>query len=646
MAKSAKGNKNLNIVARIDGAGNVKSEVDKINTAVRSVGKTARETTAESNSLGDAFQRLNPQVDALAGKLMGMRSADPSGTLKNMAEALGMIPGPIGAVAMGITVALSAFSSLKDILTNDVTPATEKAAKVTDDLASAYLRLGDEATVAAAKEALAADKRFKAEQERLNTLIGKEEEYHQAVVQARVNVTKAEYALQEARQKGGALAQGQAEAALNRAKADLKTAEANEARLKRGIELSAQKLVQDKEGLKTDREREEEARRAQAEAERTGAAWAAEILAEEAAAQEVMDRNLKIAQAEMAALEAIRRTTNEAIWAADEHTASETMARQVEQQKRQVDDQIKNAERRAEAYRLIDEKAAADERKRLAEQQKQREQDQAKWLADAAKRAAAETAPKEDPQVAAINQRIAALQSDQARFLAMSEDELAQYSDQYSATQAAIVAAEEAKNERLQQIHKEEIRRINEEDKRIRQATYDRIKANVDLSKSTREAMEAQIKGAQAVAEGLDALGVGANAVTAAQMTASGIQAVCDAMDYTAQSVASFAIGNVGTGMGMAAAATGKWAAAAAYANGLIELGFSAFDSGGGGGAQQTPQPTTSSITGQQASEPTDINVTMMFSGQAGRLGRYLVEEINAEARTSGGARLNAGVVR
>lgn len=645
MAKSAKGNKNLNIVARIDGAGNVKSEVDKINTAVRSVGKTARETTAESNSLGDAFQRLNPQVDALAGKLMGMRSADPSGNLKNFAEALGMIPGPIGAVAMGITVALSAFSSLKDILTNDVTPATEKAAKVTDDLASAYLRLGDEATVAAAKEALAADKRFKAEQERLNKLTGLEEEYHQKVVKAQVNVTKAEYALQEARKKG-ALAEGEAETDLRRAKAKLKAAEAEEARLKRGIELSAQKLIQDKEGLKTDREREEEARRAQAEAERTGAQWAAEILAEEAAAQEVMDRNLKIAQAEMVALESIRRATNEAIWAADEHTASETMARQVEQQKRLVDDQIKNAERRAEAYRLIDEKAAADERKRLAEQQKQREQDQAKWLADAAKRAAAETAPKEDPQVAAINQRLAALQSDQARFLVMSEDELAQYSDQYSATQAAIVAAEEAKNERLQQIHEEEIRRINEEDKRIRQATYDRIKANVDLSKSTRQAMEAQIKGAQSVAEGLDALGVGANAVTAAQMTASGIQAVCDAMDYTAQSVASFAIGNVGTGMGMAAAATGKWAAAAAYAKGLIELGFSAFDSGGGGGAQQTPQPTTSSITGQQASEPTDINVTMMFSGQAGRLGRYLVEEINAEARTSGGARLNAGVVR
>lgn len=646
MAKSAKGNKNLNIVARIDGAGNVKSEVDKINTAVRSVGKTARETTAESNSLGDAFQRLNPQVDALAGKLMGMRSADPSGNLKNFAEALGMIPGPIGAVAMGITVALSAFSSLKDILSNDVTPATEKAAKVTDDLASAYLRLGDEATVAAAKEALAADKRFKAEQERLNKLTGMEEDYHQAVVDARVKVTKAEYALQDAQAKGGALAIGQADAALRRAKADLKTAEANEARLKRGIELSAKKLIQDKEGLKTDKNREEEAKRAQAEAERTGAAWAAEILAEEAAAQEVMDRNLKIAQAEMAALESLRRTTNEAIWAADEHTAAETMARQVEQQKRLVDDQIKNAERRAEAYRLIDEKAAADERKRLAEQQKQRDQEQDKWLADAAKRAAAETAPKGDSQLEAIQQRLTALQSDQARFLAMSEDELAQYSDQYSATQAAIVAAEEAKNERLQQIHEEEIRRINEEDKRIRQATYDRIKANVDLSKSTREAMEAQIKGAQSVAEGLDALGVGANAVTAAQMTASGIQAVCDAMDYTAQSVASFAIGNVGTGMGMAAAATGKWAAAAAYAKGLIELGFSAFDSGGGGGAQQTPQPTTSSITGQQASEPTDINVTMMFSGQAGRLGRYLVEEINAEARTSGGARLNAGVVR
>lgn len=644
MAKA--GNKNLNIVARIDGSGNVKSEVDKVNNAIRSVGKTARDTTAETSGLGDAFAKLNPQVDQLAGKLMGMRSADPSGNLKNMAEALGMIPGPIGAVAMGVTVALSAFSSLKDILSNEVIPATEQVTKSTDDLAGAYLRLGDNATVAAAKEALAADKRYKAEVERLNKLVGMEESYHEAVVKARVNVTKAEYALQEAQEKGGALAEGKAESDLRKAQAALKAAEAEEARLKRGMQLSADKLKVDKEALKTDEERAAEQERQQREGERIGAQRAAEILAEEAAEQEVRDRRMRAAQAEMTALEAIRRATMDAIWQADEHSQEESVARQVEMQKRLVDDQIQNADRRAEAYRLIDERAAAEERKRLAEQAKQREQDQARWMADAMKRAAAETRPKGDTQLDAINQRLSALMSDQARYLAMSEEELAQYSDQYSATQAAIVAAEEQKDQRLQEIHEEEIKRINEEDKRARQATYDRIKANVDLSKSTREAMEAQVKGANAVAEGLDALGVGANAVTAAQMTASGIQAVCDAMDYTAQSVASFAIGNVGTGMGMAAAATGKWAAAAAYAKGLIDLGFSAFDTSGGGESQTAAQPTTSSITGQQAAEPTDINVTMMFSGQAGRLGRYLVEEINAEARTSGGARLNAGVVR
>ena len=645
MAKA--GNKNLNIVARIDGSGNVRSEVDKVNNAIRSVGKTARDTTAETSGLGDAFAKLNPQVDQLAGKLMGMRGADPSGTLKNMAEALGMIPGPIGAVAMGVTVALSAFSSLKDILSNEVIPATEQVTKSTDDLAGAYLRLGDNATVAAAKEALAADKRYKAEVERLNNLAGKEEEYHEAVVKARVNVTKAEYALQEAKAKGGALAIGQAETDLRKEKAKLKAAEAEEARLKRGMQLSADKLKVDKEALKTDEERAAEQERQQREGERIGAQWAAEILAEEAAEQEVRDRRMRAAQAEMTALEAIRRATMDAIWQADEHSQAESVARQVEMQKRAIDEQIQDADRRAEAYRLIDERAAAEERKRLAEQAKQREQDQAKWMAEAVKRASAETVGKgQDPQITALNQRLSALMSDQARYLAMGEDELAQYADQYAATQAAIVAVQEQRNFREEQIHKEEIKRINEEDQRIRKATYDRIKANVDLSKSTREAMEAQVKGANAVAEGLDALGVGANAVTAAQMTASGIQAVCDAMDYTAQSVASFAIGNVGTGMGMAAAATGKWAAAAAYAKGLIDLGFSAFDTSGGGESQTAAQPTTSSITGQQASEPTDINVTMMFSGQAGRLGRYLVEEINAEARTSGGARLNAGVVR
>lgn len=644
MAKA--GNKNLNIVARIDGSGNVKSEVDKVNNAIRSVGKTARDTTAETSGLGDAFAKLNPQVDQLAGKLMGMRGADPSGTLKNMAEALGMIPGPIGAVAMGVTVALSAFSSLKDILSNEVIPATEQVTKSTDDLAGAYLRLGDNATVAAAKEALAADKRYKAEVERLNKLASREESYHQDVIDAQIKLQTAQNKYDETLKKSDINAQEKARKARDDAQAALDQAKADEARLKRGMQLSAEKLKLDKEALKTDEERAAEQERQQREGERIGAQRAAEILAEEAAEQEVRDRRMRAAQAEMTALEAIRRATMDAIWQADEHSQEESMARQVEMQKRLVDDQIQTAERRAEAYRLIDERAAAEERKRLAEQAKQREQDQARWMAEAVKRAAAETRPKGDSKLDAINQRLSALLSDQARYLAMSEEELAQYSDQYSATQAAIVAAEEQKNQRLQEIHEEEIKRINEEDKRIRQATYDRIKANVDLSKSTREAMEAQVKGANAVAEGLDALGVGANAVTAAQMTASGIQAVCDAMDYTAQSVASFAIGNVGTGMGMAAAATGKWAAAAAYAKGLIDLGFSAFDTSGGGESQTAAQPTTSSITGQQASEPTDINVTMMFSGQAGRLGRYLVEEINAEARTSGGARLNAGVVR
>ena len=355
-------------------------------------------------------------------------------------------------------------------------------------------------------------------------------------------------------------------------------------------------------------------------------------------------------QAEIAAVDALWRQADEARWAAEKHSDEENLARQVEQKTQAAEAQIKDAYRLAEAIDAIDSWAQAQRDKRNAEAAEKRAAETEKWLADAKKRAEAQTTPQiEDAeeakiaeQIAKTRDEIAALNADWDRFQAMSSAELDQYGEQYIATMDAIEAAEQKQAGLREQLA---ARR-----KQIAKETlFTETKNAIAISKENQEAIDAQVKGYNQLAEGLETAGVGMNVMRAAQMTAAGLQATSDAINYTAEAAANFAIGNVGTALGLTAAAAGKTAAAVKYARSLVELGFSAFDTSGGGSSAATVQaaPSTSALTGQSIeSKTTDINISMSFAGQAGRIGRYLIEEINAEARTAGGARVNSQVLR
>lgn len=647
MAKS-QNKQNLNIIARVDGAGNVSSEVRKINTAIASTGETAREASSSSKDLGGAFDELAPKIGILNDKLMGMRTTDPSGALKAFAESLTLLPGPLGMVAFGVTSAVAAFFSLSDVLKSDVTPEMDKNVEATQSLADAYLALGDNATVAEARQRIAAQKQLQKTKEQVDYLNTELPAAQERLAQALEAQGRAEYNLRIARADDDKRAILRAQQQVLDANREAKAADAQVKSIDRNIDKLSKKLQIEQASLKTQDEIAAEQERQTEADRRRGEEAAQEILALEAAAQEVRDRQQRAAQAEMAQLEALRVRTMDAIWSADEHSQEASIARQIEAEKRRVDDVIKSEERRAEAYRLIDERAEADARKRRAEAAKKAEAEQAKWLADASRRAEAQLGTGGDAQLDSINAKLAALRSDEMRYLSMGEEAQAQYADQYAQTQAAIVSAEQDKQDRIAQIRAQELQSLYQSAKAEKQALYDKTKRNWALTESAQAAADAQIAAASSVAEALDAWGKGSAVIEAAQMTASGIQATCDAINYTAEAAAHFATGNIVAGLGMSTAAAGKYAAAAAYAKGLIELGFSAFDSSGGGSAQTSTAnvPTTSSLTGQQQQGPTEINITMGFSGQAGRLGRYLIEEINAEARTPGGARVSSGVVR
>ena len=172
------------------------------------------------------------------------------------------------------------------------------------------------------------------------------------------------------------------------------------------------------------------------------------------------------------------------------------------------------------------------------------------------------------------------------------------------------------------------------------------IATQIKMSEASRDAVDSTVNGFEELAAGAEAFGAGATVIQAAQMLASGIKAGADALDYGAESAAAFATGNVVAGLGLAAAAVGKGISAAAYAKGLAELGESS-----GGVSSSTPATGSaggaSGLTGESSREssgPVQVNVN--FAGRAAGLGRFLVAEINTEAQTRGGNRLDSRAVR
>lgn len=647
-SKKSSGNKNLNIVARIDGAGNVTSEVDKINGAMRSVGDTARGVTQQSAGLGDAFEKLAPQADNLAGKLMGLRGSDPSGTIKNLAGALGLIPGPIGKVAMLVTSAIGIFTTLKELFSEEVTPATEEQKSAVNDLAGAYLAMGENATWAAVQQKMAADAAQKETVSGFNELSAQIKDQKKRIGELTAEYSRLAGDAEGAKKNAANLTKQELVDALDlrdKAKERLDAAQNTLKTLEKRLNPLRQEVEEINKAIVAERKREQERRDAEAKEQKEKADREAKQKAAAAAA-------LAQRKSEISYIAELERQAAEAQFAAEDHSEEERFEHRVELQRQAAEARIQDAYRLAQALDLIEQKADAERQRRAAETAKKdaeaakkAAEDRAKWIAEATQRAeqgapGAAEAPDQDAQVRAINARLEALRSDEQKFLELSAADQEEYSQLWLDNQAAIVQAEEEKTARIVALQKEQAAAQ-------KKTAIEAMKNNLALSKSSREAVDSMSSGFSILAEGMDAFGANQNLVTAAEMTAGCIKAGADAVDYTAASIANFAYGNIGTGTGLAAAAAGKWAAAAAYAKGLIDLGFSPPD-----GAKEESQTTaqtaapTTALTGKEETAPTEIAVTMQFAGQAGRLGRFLVDEINAEARTPGGARVNAGVIR
>ena len=645
MAKASKNNQNLTIMARVDGAGNVVSEVQKIDNSIANAAKTASSTSSAMSGMGDAFQKLGPKLDNLAGKMMGLRGSDPSGTIKNFAGALGLIPGPIGAVSLAVTSAIGIFTTLKQLLATDVTPATDTQEKSVSSLADAYLSLGNAATVSAAMQKRALLDLWSLDKERFDELDKQLAAKKQAVNLARSERDEAKLQLETLRQQdihsGKEFGKAQKRLAVAEQQLAIRQKELQTARQE--LEDQAKQLDVQREKQAADEKNRKEEEEKQRKEEQYQRDLDAAIIERDRNDMARAERAAQQRVAEIKLIAKLREDVDAAYWASTSHSAEEELDRQAAAQKRQIAEQIKNAGRLAEAYAAIDEATEIRREKIRTDEAKKRAEDLDKFAIEAAERSSAQLAAPtfSSPELDKINQQLAALYADQQRWESASAEQLDMYGEQYAATMSAIEAAEQKKHDLVMDLQAKQ-------EKAQRDALKKRVKDEWSFSEANQEAINAQIEGLNQLADGIESTGKASTLVQAAQMTASGLQAVSDAVNYGAEAAANFAIGNVATGMGLAAAAAGKTAAAVKYAKSLVELGFSAFDTGGGESQQatQSATPSASSLTGNDSRGATEINVTMAFSGNAGRLGRYLVEEINAEARTPGGARVNAGVIR
>lgn len=647
MAKKPK--TNLNIIARVDGAGNVTSEVRKINTAIGTTGKAVRDANEEASGmsgamgkLGQAFDKFTPKLAGTQDKFKGLTAASAATVdrMKNIGGIISIIPGPLGVLGLAVTSVIGIFSTLSDIFKTEVKPATDAQKESVDSLAQAYIAMGEQATLAAVRQAQAAKQRQDADIKSVDAFEANVKAQQQLVRDKQVALQLARQELKEieGNLSGRRRDWRQAQKTVYAAEQALKI-EQDKLKTLRDQEPAQEAILQDILRIRKEqqdaKDKEAQAKRdAEAKAKEEQARLAQEQRDREAAAKQAAERARAQTQAEIALVAQLRKQADEARWASEEHTARETLERQVQMQKADAERQIKDRERLQEAYIAIDQAADA----KRAQIAKKEAEDRAKEMEQVRTLLQADVTPTDD--IIKIDTRIKALSDAYAKIQQMDSEERAKYVEEQQRLLDEIGEAEQARLGNLElaeakkkQIYKEEVKR------------------QWSLSEATKEAMQAQVKGLQEVSKALDAWGKGSAVIQAAQMTADGIQATCDALDYTAEAAANYAIGNIATGIGLTAAAAGKYAAAAAYAKGLIDLGFSAFDSGGGSSgaseAAAAATPTTSSLTGQQPNQgTTEINVTMTFGGQAGRLGRYLVEELNAEARTPGGARVNAGVIR
>lgn len=397
----------------------------------------------------------------------------------------------------------------------------------------------------------------------------------------------------------------------------------------------------------------------------------AEVAEEEEQRREARKSAVAAARAQLQrdqdALAKIREEGVEAEWAAVEHTEIEQIQHDAERRRKAAEATIKNAKVLASALEAIAEQEAAAV-SRATEQEAQARAQAVQDAADMAQRAIAGAASyRWDSGATEAGQEQAALER--------TLDEIQKQTDALEEARAALLAAPaEAADETLAQLQA-----ITEQelalDEQLRQAQLagqakiaaarerdawarkkadeDAIRRQYDLTDAQKAALAEQIKGVQMFAEAGQQLFGNAGVFQAAEMLASGIQSGADAAQYAAKSIAAYASGNIAAGTGYAAAAVASTAAAAKYAAGLAELGARGFQvesapaETSGASSAGAAAASSRSLTGEaETPQAQELTVNLTFQGEAANVGRYLIDKINGEAYTKGGAKIDTAVMR
>lgn len=372
-------------------------------------------------------------------------------------------------------------------------------------------------------------------------------------------------------------------------------------------------------------------------------------------------------QRDQDALAKIREEGVEAEWAAVEHTEIEQIQHAAERRRKSAESTIKNAKVLASALEAIAEQEAAAV-SRATEKEAQARAQAVQDAADMAQRAIAGAAAyRWDSGTTEAGQEQAALERAlseiQAQTDALEEARAAllaapaEAADETLAQLQAITEQELALDEQLRQAQlagQAKIAAARERDAWARKkADEDAIRRQYDLTDVQKAALAEQIKGIQMFADAGKELFGNAGVFQAAEMLASGIQSGADAAQYAAKSIAAYASGNIAAGTGYAAAAVASTAAAAKYAAGLAELGARGFQvesapaETSGASSAGAAAASSRALTGEaETPQAQELTVNLTFQGEAANVGRYLIDKINGEAYTKGGAKLDTAVMR
>lgn len=618
--------------------------------AERELTQAAAEHSAKISKVGNVMKNFGGVVHNTTMNLEGLGNAVFGVT--NMF-------GPWGAVIGGVAAAIGAlFMRLKD-----TTAAVEENTDYVNKLAAAYSALGEEATIAAAKQKLVADEAAKAESEemarmqvRLETLRGQKtqldaeskrmwadaENLQRTVgeIYAQDSIAKAQKLEQDAagidREIQALEHMIQTEEAIRGESLRRKQQEEDE---KREHELRLESYLAEK------KQREQDAKEVAAleESERK--------LRDEYNKEQLRKKEeaTKKHQELVSALTALEEQTIKAA------TTNATDLINLEYDKRLAD---------ARKYYASDKDLQA---RALAELEKQRnialvKEDQAREARRAqldkearsaasgvggggdsavaqAEAKAAQVRDKLMGEIERINQLLAKYQAE------YTDTELANHTEYMALKAAEVQAAQNLADAQLQALADVSAARSADAEK-AQQEVFDQVYANNALTKSQKQMVSAAKTGFDAMAEGAQAWGKGAAVIQKAQMFASGLQAGADAIDYAAQAAAFYAVGNIPAAVGMTAAAAGKTASAAAYAAGLADLGGGSLPTAGSSAASAVASGSpAATMTGAPTQTSNDITINFAFEGSDKQIAGALIRGLNMTTKSLGAQKLRKGLV-